>query len=210
MTDSAHLPGKNALVAHFGGAGEAHLAAQEGIFANFRGVTHEHEVVNFCAAPDAGFSDGRAIHTRVRLNLDIVFDHNGAGLKDLVPAAAGLTGEAETVSSDDDAVLQDDAVANGAEFAHDGVGMGEEIAANAYAAIQRDETVQHGVFTDVDVLIHETIGPDVRAVSDSRRGSNSRRWMNPGRVLGRLVEQRNGVRKRKISILRAQYRKGRG
>src|SRR5713226_624507 len=44
---------------------------------------------------------------------------------------------------------------------------------------------------------------------DSRRGSNSRRWMNPGRVFGRLVEQRNGVRKRKISILRAQHRQGR-
>src|SRR5713226_8308747 len=166
MTDGPHLPGKNALVAHFCRAGEAHLAAQEGIFANFRGVTHEHEVVNFCAAADAGFSDGRAIHARVGLNLDIVFDHNGAGLKDLVPAAAGLTGEAETISSNDDAVLQDDAVANSAEFAHDGVGMREEIAANAYAAIKRDEAVQHGVFTHVDVLIHETIGPDVRGPSE--------------------------------------------
>src|SRR5712691_6984287 len=185
MTDSAHLPGKNALVAHFGGAGEAHLPAQERVFANLRGVTHEHEIVNFCAAPDAGFSDGRAIHARVRLNLDIVFDYDRAGLKDLVPAAVGLTGETETVSSDDDTVLQDDAVADSAEFAHHGVGMSEEIGADAYAAIKRDETVQHGVFTDVDVLIHETIGPDVRAPSDSRRGSNSRRWMNPGRVLGR-------------------------
>src|SRR3989475_9028649 len=182
MTDSAYLPGKNALVAHFGGAGEAHLPAQERIFANFRGVTHEHEVVNFCAAADARFSDGRAIHARVRLNLDIVFDHNRAGLKDLVPAAAGLAGEAETISSNDDAVLQGDAVADGAEFAHHGVGMRAENAANAYAAVQRDETVQHGVFTDADGLIHETIGPDVRAGSDSRRGSNSRRWMNPRRV----------------------------
>src|SRR5713226_624506 len=117
MTDGPHLPGKNALVAHFCRAGEAHLAAEEGIFANFRGVTHEHEVVNFCATPDAGFTDGGAIHTRVRLNLDIVFDHNGAGLKDLVPAAAGLAGEAETVSSNDDAVLQNDAVADNAGFA---------------------------------------------------------------------------------------------
>src|SRR2546426_10110035 len=154
MTDSAYLPGKNALVAHFGGAGEAHLPAQERIFANFRGVTHEHKIVNFCAAPYARFSNGRAIHARVRLNLDIVFDHNRAGLKDLVPAAAGLAGEAETISSNDDAVLQDDAGADGAKFAHHGGGMGEEIAANAYAAITRDENVQQGVFTDGDALIH--------------------------------------------------------
>src|SRR5260370_36267026 len=168
MTDGPHLPGKTAVVSQFGGAGEAHLTAQERIFAIVRGVTYEHEVVNFCAAPDAGFSDGRAIHARVRLNLDIVFDHNRAGLKDLVPAPAGLTGEAETVSADDDAVLQDDAVADGAEFAHHGVGMREEIAANAHAAIKRDEAVQDGVFTDVHILIHETIRPDVRADSDSR------------------------------------------
>src|SRR2546427_11017320 len=115
MTDSAHLPGKNALVAHFGGAGEAHLPAQERIFANFRSVTDEHEVVNFCAAPDAGFSDGRAIHARVRLNLDIVFDHDRAGLKDLVPAAAGLAGEAENIPSHEDALFPGEPVSGGAE-----------------------------------------------------------------------------------------------
>ena len=50
----------------------------------------------------------------------------GTGLRDLLPMLA-VAGKAKAVASDDRAILQDDVVAQDAVFAHDSVGMREEM-----------------------------------------------------------------------------------
>jgi hypothetical protein len=68
-------------------------------------VANEREVVDFCAAADAGLAYGGAIYAGVGLNLDVVFEDGGAGLKHFVPTAVGELGESQAVPADDDAVL---------------------------------------------------------------------------------------------------------
>ena len=84
-------------------------------------MTDDDKVVELGAVADAGFSNGGAVDAGVGLDLDVVFKNGGAGLLHLVPGAVFLFGEAETVAADDRPVLQDDAIANAAKFAHDGV-----------------------------------------------------------------------------------------
>ncbi len=91
--------------------GESDLAAEQGVFADFRGVADEDQVVKLGAAADARLADGGAVDAGVGLDFDVVFQDGGAGLQHFVPAAVRLLGEAKAIRADDDAVLQDDAVA---------------------------------------------------------------------------------------------------
>src|SRR4029077_6928918 len=126
-----------------------------GVSADARGMTDQDEVVKLGATSDAGFADGCAVNAGVGLNFDVVFQDGRAGLQHFVPSAVLLLGEAEAISADDDAVLQDDAIAEDAEFAADGVGMRKEIVANLRPAIDRDAAMKHGVAADLCVFVNE-------------------------------------------------------
>ncbi len=104
-----------------GGTGEARLSAEHGVGPDVAGVTDEHEVVDFCAVADARFADGGAVDAGVGLNFHVVFENGGAGLDDFMPGAVFAFGEAEAVGSDDGAVLENDAIANAAKFADNGI-----------------------------------------------------------------------------------------
>ena len=69
-------------------------------------MAHLHQVVYFNPAADAGFADAGAVDARVRLDLDIVLDHDRRGLRDFVPRALAGFRETKTVGTDDYAVLQ--------------------------------------------------------------------------------------------------------
>src|SRR6266404_4254847 len=198
------LARKNAIRADFRGAGEADLAAEHGVGADARGVTDEHEVIQFCAAGDAGLADGRAIHAGVGLHFDVVFEDRGAGLQHFVPGAIFLLGEAEPVSTDNDAVLQDDAIANAAEFANDGVSVREEIVADLRAAINCNGAVKHGVAPDVSVFVDETVRADVRVIPDARAFRDDGGRMDSRSVLRWFIEKLDGVGKCKVGIGRAE------
>ena len=93
-----------------------------------------HEVVDFRAAADARFTDSGTVNRGVGGNFDVIFEHDDSGLDDLVVRAIGAAREAVAIATDDGAVLEDDAVADAAKFAHHGVGMGAEIVADLVAA----------------------------------------------------------------------------
>ena len=82
------------------------------------------------------------------MHLHIVFDHGYAGLHDLVVRAIGALGEPEAVSANDHAILQNHAVSNLAEFAHNGVRMSQKIVADARAFVNDSMRMQHGITTD--------------------------------------------------------------
>ncbi len=112
---------------------------------------------------DACFSDSRAVDAGIGLNFDVVFENGGAGLGHLVPRAVFLFGEAEAIGSDDDAVLQNDAIADTAVFAHDGVRVGKKVLADFCTVINGYKTMQNRMIADGDIFIHETVRADVRA-----------------------------------------------
>ncbi len=176
MSGGADLPRQDAAIPHFGGTREADLAAQQRVLANFAGVADLHEVVDFRAAADARLADRGAVDGGVRLNFDIVADDGGTGLADFVPAPVGFAGESEAVTADDDAILQQDAMADAAIFADTGVGVGEKIVADARAAINRNEAVQDSVIANGDIFIHEAVGADMRSRADSWPSLRSQLW----------------------------------
>src|SRR5258708_6600846 len=112
MASGAYLSSKNAAFANNGRTGESDLAAKHGVRADFAGVANQDQVVDFCAAADAGFADGCAVDGGVGLNFHVVFQDGRAGLRNFVPRAVFLFGEAEAVRSDDRSVLEQDAIAD--------------------------------------------------------------------------------------------------
>src|SRR5712675_3116871 len=129
-------------------------------------MANEDEVVDFCAACDAGFSNSSPVDAGVSLHLDVVLEDRGASLKHFVPSAVSLFGKPEAVAANHHAVLQYDPVAKAAKLTHYGVRVREEIIANLRAAINRNETVQHGVAPNFDVFVHIAVRPNMRPVAN--------------------------------------------
>ena len=59
----ANLSGQDHVLAHCGRSRKAHLRAQQRMLAHRRAVPHLHQVVDFSAAPDAGFANAGAVDT---------------------------------------------------------------------------------------------------------------------------------------------------
>ena len=132
---------EDAVVADFGGAGQAGLAADHVVGAKLGGVAYQDQVVDFGAAADASFANRRAVDAGVGLDLDVVFEDRWAGLDHFVPGAVIFFGEAQAVAADDGTGLEDYAVAYAAVFADYGVSVGEEMVSDFGALVDGYETV---------------------------------------------------------------------
>ncbi len=84
--------------------------------------------------------------------------------------------EAESVAADDDAVLQEDVVAQHAELTYHSVGVSEEAVADSCSAIDDDVRQQDGVVADFDIVLDYDIGADVSVRCRSSRSAQSRPW----------------------------------
>lgn len=204
MAGSAHLPGENAAVADLCRTSEADLAAEHSVDADARCVADDDQVVKLGAATYASFADGGAVHAGVGLDFDFVFQNCRAGLLHFVPRAVALFSEAETVAADDDAILEDDAIADLAEFADNGVGVGEEIITDAGTLINRDVAVENSVAANVGVFFDDAVGADMGASADFRRFGDERCRMKAGFVARGLIEEFDGVREGEIGVGGAQ------
>ena len=120
-----------------------------------------------------------------------------------------LLGKAKAVAADDDAVLQDDAISDLAEFADHGVGVREKIIADAGALVDGDEAVQNGVAADLGIFFHDAIGADVRACADLGGFGDEGRWVESRLVARSLVEEFDGVGESEVGIGGAQRGKPR-
>jgi hypothetical protein len=194
------LAGEDAVVADFGGAGEAGLAADHIVGAKLGGVAYQDEVVDFGAATYAGFAHRGAVDAGVGLDFDVVFEDRRAGLDHFVPSAVFLFSKAQSVAADDGAGLEDYSVAYAAVFADHSVGVGEEIVADFGALIDGYETVQDCVLAHFYILVDEAVGTDVGALGDSGGSCDYCRWVDAGFVLGWLVEEFQGLGEGKIGI----------
>src|SRR6185369_1642248 len=108
-------------------------------------VSNLHQIVDLGAAPDPGLLHAGPVHAGIGLDFHVVFNDYRRGLKDLVPVAGVVLGEAEAIGPDDSAVLQHYAVAELAAFAYHGMGVGKEVVADSGAAIDDYVRQQHRI-----------------------------------------------------------------
>src|SRR6516162_3562803 len=99
-------------------------------------MSHLHEAIDFRAAFYSCFAHGGAIDAGETLNLDVILDHRDAGLHNLELRAIGSLGETEAIAADDHAVLENDAVADPAEFTDHGVGVGQKVISNLHTIVE--------------------------------------------------------------------------
>jgi hypothetical protein len=186
------------------------LRTEQGIFADLRSVADLHQIVDLDPSSDVSFADAGAVDAGVRLNLDVVFDHDRSRLGNLVPTSFAGLGEPEAVGADDDSVLQENVVADAAIFADYSMRVGEEIVADLYSAIDDYVRQQYGVVSDRDVLVDDDIRAKVRAAANLRCRMDDCRGMHSRGIAQRLVEEFEGVREAEIGILDTQRRSGDG
>lgn len=204
MAGDSDLAGENDVVTDDGRAGEAGLRADERVIADARSVADLNEIVHFGAVADFGCADGGAVDGGVGLHVDAVADAHGAGLRDFLPVALGVFGEAEAICADDDAIFERDVVAQNAILADDGVGVREEVTADLNAGIEHDMRQDRGVQADANVRADDRICANVGVLTDDGSGIDDGCGMNSGRVGGRLIEEAERAREGVIGILDAQ------
>src|ERR1035438_26351 len=209
VTADADLSGKNRVVAYVGGAGEADLGAEQRVVSDGATVADVDEVVDFCSAANVGLANAGAVNAGVGLEFGLALDDYVAGLNDFVPAQAVgcvfIFGEAETVAAYYNSVLEDNVVSQAAEFPDHGVGVGEEIVADADSAIDDDVSEEDGVVSDDGAFVDHYVRADVRVLAQFGGCVNYRRGMDSGGITRRLVEEFDGLRPRQIRVLAAQH-----
>src|SRR5690606_21148702 len=127
---------------------------------------------------DDGGAELRAIDAGVRPNLDVVFKHDIAEVRNLDPPLPSARGTiTEAVRSNGNVLVEDDAPAELATLPDHRVGVQDARIAHHDVGIQTHPGVQHDIIAERDVLIDE----DMRADS------------NPRPQPGRRVHDRSGV-----------------
>ena len=104
-------------VADHGAAGNADLRREQHVLAEHHAVRDLHQVVDLRAGLDPRLAHRRPIDRRVGADLDVVFDHDRRGLRNLFVRAIRPLREAVAVAADHGAVLDDHARADRAPLA---------------------------------------------------------------------------------------------
>ncbi len=166
-----------------------------------------HEVVDLGAGLDARLADRRTIDGRVRAELHIVFDDDGRDLRNLLVRAVAAADEAVAVAADDDAVLQDDAVADRARARGSPRSNGSTQSLPTRGA---GPIVTFGKITVRSPMRAPspmaTNGADRHVGAEPCVRRDGRQRVDAGRRAPGGGEQADGPRKRQIRIARAQHR----
>src|SRR5712692_812470 len=118
----------------------------------------QDKIVELRSASNPSLAYSGAVHARIGLHFDVIFEDGWPGLRHFVPGAIFLFREAKAISPNDCPVLENYAVSDTAEFADDGMRVGEKVVADLSAAVDTHETVQDGVPADDRLFVDETIG----------------------------------------------------
>src|SRR5262249_5667673 len=126
------------------------------------------EVVDLGVAPDARLAQAGAVDARVGLNLNVVFQHHAAGLRDFVPVAVVILGKTESARADHDSVVQQHVVTDLAVLADGDMGVGKEVFADPDSTIDDHVWQQRAAFTDLHLRADHHAGPDGGIGADPR------------------------------------------
>ena len=111
------------------------------------------EVVDFDPASDHGFTQRGAVDGRVRTDLDVILDMDRAHVAHFDELAIAPR-EPEAVPTDNAPGLEDDASAQTATFAHDGVGPKRAVLAECGLRPDVDSGVDHGSGPDDGLIAY--------------------------------------------------------
>ena len=168
-------------------------------------VAYVGEVVDFCAAADAGLAYAGAVDAGVGLDLCFALYYYVSGLDYFVPASVVVFGEAEAVGAYYGSILEQDVVSQVAEFSYYGVGVSEEIVAYGGSAIDDYVGKDDGVVSDDDVLVDDYVGAKVRVLADLCRVMDYCGGMDSGSVTRRAVEELYGFSPGEVGVAAAQH-----
>src|SRR5262249_15134467 len=172
--------------------GQADLCAQHGVFFHNTVVRDLNQIVDLGVAPDAGFVQAAAVNAGIGLDFDIVFNHELADLRDLVPVSVVVLGEAEAVRAEDHAVLHDHVVPDHTVFADRDVGVSQEIVADFYPAIDDHVGQQSAVLAEFDLRADHRVSADRGAGSDPGGGIDHGGGVDAPRGRRRPVKKTDG------------------
>ena len=206
MSADAHLAAEHHVVFDVRAAGDSDLRRHQHVAADGDAVPDLHEVVDLRAAADARLPDRRTIHGGVRAELDVVFDHHGSDLRDLLVRPVAAADEAVAVAADDHAVLQDDAIADGDALAERHVGVDHAVGADPGARADRHVREDDGVVADRRALPDRHERADRDAVADARIAGDRRQRVHAGRRAPGGREQADGAREGQVRIGGPQHR----
>src|ERR1700722_4976529 len=108
-----------------------------------------------------GLAYAGAIDAGIGLNLYVVFDNDRHRLRDLMPMAKFIFCKSESVSADDDTILQQYVISQAAVLADDGVGVSQEVVTDLHPTIDDHVRQQHRMLADLDVFRNHHIRSDV-------------------------------------------------
>src|SRR5260370_39301505 len=204
MPGHADLTGEDHVLADLGRTRESEPRGQHGVFSGAAIVTDVREVIELGIAANARLAQAGPVDTAVGLDLHIVFDHDCAGLRNLVPHPVVVGGKAETVGADHYAVVKQHIVADLATLANRNMGVGEKAVADLDVAIDHYVRPQDTVLANLHSSIDDNTGSNRCAAADSRAGINHRGGMYAGKVARRAVKELDHASVGELGILGTQ------
>ena len=186
-------------------ASDTHLCREKRTAPDAHAVRDLDEIVDLRPLPDAGFANGRTIDRRIGADLHVVLDHHITDLRDLVVAAIGVAGEAETVTPDDRAVLHDDAVAELHAFPDGDASVDHTVGTDDRTTANDDVWVHDRARSDSCPVANHRVGANGRVARDVTAGTDECERMDANRHRRFLPENLNGLGERQVRILRPQH-----
>ena len=117
-----------------------------------------------------------------------------------MPAAAVVLGKAEAVGADDGSVFKGDMIAENAALADYGVSVCEKVVSDGNAGIEDDVGKDGGMAPDADLGPNDSVGADMSVRANDGGGINDSCRVDARRVMGRLVEDADGLGKGEIGV----------
>ena len=162
----ADLAADDAIVFDRDAAGDTGLGSDDAAFAYRYVVADLDEVVDLCAFADAGLAERSAINAGVRSDLDIVFDDDGADLREFDVVFVFVLDVSEAVGADDDSRMEDrtiadfDVIVENTVCVDDGKLHDYDIPTNTHAVVDNRTFANVGSFANGDVST-DIVSPDI-------------------------------------------------
>ncbi len=161
MAYDANLAPHHHAPASLGAACDPCLGGEDVVFAQFDVMGDLDEVVDFGAAGYPGRFESGSVEGSIGADFDVVFEDHIAKLLELSMLTFFVGGVAKATGANDGTWLEDDAIAEGAILADNGVGVEEAIFAYLDTDADVGKRANGCAATDFSVFVDDGVGADV-------------------------------------------------
>src|ERR1051326_9084247 len=143
------------------------------MFANLGGVANLDEIIDLCPAAHPSFAYCSAVDRGIRAHFDIVFENHNSGLNNFVIAAVFFLRISESIGSDLGTILENDIVANEAEFSNRNMCVCFEVVSDTRTTVDMDKRINNAVGSDLHVVLDNDVRPNGSVLPNRCRAGNS-------------------------------------